>query len=275
MRAVGRRIDVVARRRAAAASRAFWDRAAREDAAWYIATGFRAGDAAFFAQGARETDFYLARAGVTLTGHETVVELGCGVGRMTRRLSELAATVVAVDVSEEMLRQCRRNLADRNNVVYLLVPGDGGLDALREGRADLVFSYITLQHVPSAAVQLRYLGESIRLLAPGGRAALQLRGAGPRAAVTDWLGHLARVASRRRTLNRAWRGQRLPASTLRRALAPTGAEIQLRPFGRRHLWVLATAPTGTAPTGTAPAGTAPAGTDPAGTDHGRTILDDE
>jgi hypothetical protein len=41
--------------------------------------------------------------------------------------------------------------------------------AARENAIDVVFSYITLQHIPSQIDQLRYLHESARVLAPGGR----------------------------------------------------------------------------------------------------------
>src|SRR6266516_2425610 len=105
-------------------SRAFWDLAAAEDAAWYVVTGVRGRDE-FFAQGAVETDYYLAMCGVPrLHAATVVVEIGCGVGRMTRRLAELAGRVVATDVSGEMLTRCRQTLADRTNVDYVQLPGN-------------------------------------------------------------------------------------------------------------------------------------------------------
>jgi 16S rRNA (adenine1518-N6/adenine1519-N6)-dimethyltransferase len=64
---------------------------------------------------------------VALSSTDTVVEIGCGVGRMTRRLSELAGTVIAADISSRMLELCRRAVADRDNVECLQLPGDGQL----------------------------------------------------------------------------------------------------------------------------------------------------
>ena len=88
--------------------RTFWDAAAAKDAAWYVATGVHALSDEFFAVGAAETDFYLAKCGVpALPRDAAVLEIGCGVGRMTRRLSQLAGRVIATDVSSEMLRRCR------------------------------------------------------------------------------------------------------------------------------------------------------------------------
>jgi hypothetical protein len=45
----------------------FWDTVARDNAAWYVATGHTVVDSAFFAQGAVETDSYLAFCDVTPT----------------------------------------------------------------------------------------------------------------------------------------------------------------------------------------------------------------
>src|SRR5580658_1265483 len=103
-------------------SRAFWDRAAQENAAWYIATGHTSESDEFFEQGAVETDALLSFCGLEIGPADTVLEIGSGVGRMTRRLSDLAGRVIATDVSEEMLRRCAHHLADRGNVTCMQVP---------------------------------------------------------------------------------------------------------------------------------------------------------
>jgi SAM-dependent methyltransferase len=217
-------------------SRQFWDAAARENAAWYVATGFTAETPEFFDQGARETDHFLDFCGISVGAAERVLEIGCGVGRMTRRLSELAGSVLATDVSQEMLNRARANLADRGNVEYLLVPGNGALP-LPDDSVDVVFSYITLQHVASELDQLRYLHESARVLAPGGRLAIQVRGNTVEAIVLDWLGHVRHLFRGRRTLRAEWRGSRLSDGSIAAALdfAPG---LRIRRMGRRHRWVI-------------------------------------
>lgn len=217
-------------------SRRFWDAAARENAAWHIATGYTAETAEFFAQGARETDHFLDFCGVSIEPTDRVLEIGCGVGRMTRRLSELGGAVVAADVSPEMLKRARANLADRGDIEYVLVPGDGTLP-LAEDSVDVVFSYITLQHVPNQIDQLRYLHESARILRPGGRLVVQVRGNTPLAVALDWLGHLRHVLQRRQTLRREWRGARLSDGQIAASLefAPG---LQILTHGSRHRWVV-------------------------------------
>lgn len=219
-------------------SRRYWDRAATENAAWYVATGFTAETEEFFEQGAVETDSFLAVCGVHVGGDDSVLEIGCGVGRMTRRLSERAGRVIAVDVSEEMLNRCRANLADRSNVTCVLVPGDGSLPEIPDGSVDVVFSYITLQHVPSRQAQLHYLREGGRVLAGGGRLAIQIRGLGIVPRALDWFGHVHHLLRGRSTFNRAWRGARLSDADVKNAFESTGVGVRVVVSDRRHRWVV-------------------------------------
>ena len=218
-------------------SKRFWNDAARQNAAWHIATGYTSESDEFFASGVREVDEFLARGGLSLTREETLLEIGSGVGRMTRRLAALAGRVIAVDVSGEMLDRARGNLSGMGNVEYLEVSGDGDL-SVPDASVDAVFSYITMQHVPTALAQERYFAESLRILRPGGWAYLQFRRSGPVARVLDWIGHLGHLVGGQRTLSRAWRGARISERTLS-GYASERVSVSIVPHGRRHIWVLA------------------------------------
>jgi SAM-dependent methyltransferase len=214
-------------------SKAWWDRAAQEDARWYIAT---ASDP-FFERGRRDTDELVAFCGLQPSKDKTLLEIGAGAGRMTHRFAELYGRVLALDVSEEMLRLGGDNLAGVDNVEWVLGSG-ADLDVVPDGRVDDVFSYITLQHVPSPAAVLRYLEEAGRVLRAGGQGALQVRRPGPLPWATDVAGHLVHAAQGRRVWSAAWRGTRLPARRLLQAASRSGARVELRPRGNRHLWVM-------------------------------------
>jgi SAM-dependent methyltransferase len=112
---------------------------------------------------------------------------------MTRRFAELYRQVVALDVSDEMLRQGQASLADHDNVAWVLDAG-GDLNAIGDGSVDDVFSYLTLQHIPDRAAVLRYLQDTGRVLRPGGQGALQVRRPGLLAWAIDLVGHLAHAA---------------------------------------------------------------------------------
>lgn len=218
-------------------SKKYWNDAARQNAAWHIATRHRSETEEFFDSGRREVDEFLAFGRVELDDHDILLEIGCGVGRMTRRLAERAGSVIASDVSGEMLARAKANLADLDEIRYLEVAGDGSLD-LPDESVTAVFSYITMQHVPTAAAQERYFAESLRVLAPGGWAFLQFRRSGILPRLLDWVGHLAHVVRGRRTLNRAWRGARVKEQALK-AFASPRVTVEVLSFDRRHIWALA------------------------------------
>jgi SAM-dependent methyltransferase len=214
-------------------SRTWWNRAAREDAGWYTATT----PEPFFERGRRDVDDLVAFCGLQPSKARALLEIGGGAGRMTRRFAELYGQVVALDVSDEMLRLGRTNLADLDNVDWVLGSGVD-LNAVRGGSVDAVFSYITLQHLPDRAAVLRYIEDAGRVLRPGGRGALQVRRPGVVAWAIDQVGHLVHAAQGRRVWSRAWRGTRIPARLLLEAAERSGTRAELRPRGRRHLWVL-------------------------------------
>ena len=228
-------------------SRAFWDRAAREDARWHIATAAAADPDEFAASGRRETDMFLAHAGLVPDRSLTVLEIGCGIGRMTARLAEVYGRVVALDVSQVMLDQAAQALAGRDNVTYVLGSGSD-LAGIDSASVDVVFSYIVLQHVPTVAGQLEYFRETRRVLRPGGAAAIQIRSNTPTALALDWGGHIAHRVGGHRTLSRAWRGARIPRTELLAAASGVWANGHSggRPAGdgraplvrQRHTWVV-------------------------------------
>jgi SAM-dependent methyltransferase len=219
-----------------ASSKQYWNAAARENAAWYIATGFTGESEEFFASGAHEVDEFLRDGGIEIPAKGHLLEIGAGVGRMTRRFAQLAGRVTASDVSGEMLARARKNLEGVANVELLELSGDGDLP-LPSHSVDAVFSYITMQHVPTAAAQERYFAEALRVTRPGGWVYMQFRRPGLRLRLLDWVGHIVHRSEGRQTFSRAWRGARVSEGSLTRAAAGAG-RVTFHPRGR-HLWALA------------------------------------
>jgi SAM-dependent methyltransferase len=126
----------------------FWDRRARENAAYFVDNrlDYRRPEMEAFWQGGREAlDRMLGGLGATIGPGDEVVEIGCGVGRLTRWLAQRAATVRALDVSEEMLVRAAE-LNDLPNVTW--VHGDGtSLAGIESASADVCFSDVVFQHI--------------------------------------------------------------------------------------------------------------------------------
>ena len=161
-----------------------WNLRARENARHYVASGRTTWS---------ESDFY--ESGRTAVAQEiltdmtnicqgrdpksmTVLEIGCGAGRITRALADLFGEVHAVDVSDEMIALARTALADRPNAhVYV----NNGIDLSvlpppPEFTVDFAFSYIVFQHIPSLLVIENYVREVYRVLRPGGLFKFQVQG---------------------------------------------------------------------------------------------------
>src|SRR5438094_945805 len=77
---------------------------------------------------------------------DTVLDLGCGIGRVTRYVAPLCREIWAVDASETMLRLARERLADVPNVRFQLGRGTS-LPELDSGSIDFAYSLLTLQHI--------------------------------------------------------------------------------------------------------------------------------
>ena len=106
--------------------RRFWDARAREDAFHFVDNREPYKDAdveRFWREGERDLDTLLSTVGVTVRQDDVVLDLGCGVGRLTRVLARRAGHVIALDVSPEMLRRAQELNDALNNVTWLL--GDG------------------------------------------------------------------------------------------------------------------------------------------------------
>jgi 2-polyprenyl-3-methyl-5-hydroxy-6-metoxy-1,4-benzoquinol methylase len=76
-----------------------------------------------------------------------VLEIGCGVGRWSRRLAKKGATVTGIDLSHTMIVEARRRTrAEGLEENCRFVVADVGAPAVR-GQFDLVFGVTVLQHV--------------------------------------------------------------------------------------------------------------------------------
>ncbi|HEY1593542.1 MAG TPA: class I SAM-dependent methyltransferase [Solirubrobacteraceae bacterium] len=214
--------------------RNFWDQRAEEDAFFFVDNRmeYRHPDLdRFWADGERDLDLLLAALGAAVERSDTVLEIGCGVGRLTRVLSERARAVVAVDVSERMLELAREHNGALSNVEW--VRGDGStLDGVWSGSVDACVSHVVFQHIPDPQITLSYVREIGRVLRPGGWAAFQISN-NPRihtggSALSGVRRVLLAAAGRapRGQHDRRWRGSMVELDALRAAAADGSTRVE-------------------------------------------------
>jgi ubiquinone/menaquinone biosynthesis C-methylase UbiE len=115
----------------------------------------------------------------------TALDFGCGVGRLTRALSDRFERVVGVDISASMLEEARAQHRDLLNL-ELLHNLATDLGPVPSDTIDLVYSNIVLQHMP-ARRQVAFIGEFCRVLRPGGVAVFQTPSHQDRGTLTGWI----------------------------------------------------------------------------------------
>lgn len=169
-----------------------WDNRARKDAYFYIASWRKDWDeASFFQSGA---DDYRRLVAPVLERHDfspqgkTMLELGCGAGRMSRCFAGEFSRVVGFDVSAEMLNRARDLNGSCENITW--TQGNGSdLSNVADCSVQFVFSYLVLQHLPNELLLHSYLREILRILAVGGLCLFQFNGTSEK--YMNWRGRLA------------------------------------------------------------------------------------
>src|SRR5579871_5552991 len=131
-----------------------WDERARKDAFHYIASWRKDwSPESFFLSGEEDYRRLVVTAFEDLAWDprgKSMLELGCGAGRMTRSFAERFARVYAFDISSEMLGHARALLPGAFNIEWILGNGTD-LHGLNDASVDFAFSYIVLQHMPEPA----------------------------------------------------------------------------------------------------------------------------
>jgi len=196
-----------------------WELRARENAPFYICTTAADSAEAFAASGERDLAEQVLD-GLDPRPDWSVLEIGCGIGRLLKPLSSRVRRAVGVDLSEEMIRRGREYCAGAPNVELLRT--DGTLGALPDASFDFVFSHIVFQHLPRKAYVDRYLREARRVLKPGGILRVQVDGRS-RQFFRRWVAD-------------SWSGVVYSARELRRRLERTGFRVsEIRGEGTQYL----------------------------------------
>lgn len=224
----------------------FWDERAHENAAHFIATevvSYEEPDMqAFFTSGEEDVDKFLTAIDYTPQHDAAMLEIGCGIGRMTHAFAERFGTVYGIDISAEMIAQGQRYLTCYPNV-HLSVSSGTDLKPFANSSLDFCFSYIVFQHMPDSRITLNYIAEMGRVLKPGGMAYFQVN------TRTLAFGNLRRKLQLRMRLQHrkdgpnyispAWIGSTMTIGQIHEAVEAAGMRLeQITGAGTHYTWVL-------------------------------------
>jgi SAM-dependent methyltransferase len=116
-------------------------------------------------------DPVLARLGVNPSGG-TILEIGCGIGRLFAPLSQRFSRIIGIDVSDKMI-ELGKELC---SVPAIWIVGDGvSLKGIENDSVDHVLSYEVFQHIPQLTTIANYINEIARVLRPGATFQVHLR----------------------------------------------------------------------------------------------------
>jgi SAM-dependent methyltransferase len=213
-------------------AKAFWDARAEESALYFVDNRLDYGapdEEAFWGDAENTVGGLLGALGVGIEADDDVLDIGCGVGRLTRVLAAHARHVHALDVSPRMLELARQYNPHLANVTWL--EGDGRtLAPIATESVDACVSHVVFQHIPDPDLTLGYVREMGRVLRPGGWSAFQVSD-DPRvhAPAARWRRGLRAIARRGPSGqdHPNWRGSGVDLDQLRQAAADGGMDVEL------------------------------------------------
>lgn len=123
----------------------------------------------------RDIDAAIAASGKRMAEYRTILDFGCGCGRVLRALKSIApaAALYGTDIDAEAIAWLQQNYGRYGE--FAVAP-HWPPTAYRDGMFDLVYGISVLTHLPED-MQFRWLEELRRITAPGGCVMLSTHGA--------------------------------------------------------------------------------------------------
>ncbi len=152
----------------------FWDNMAKDKAGAYLAVagepfGKPATDESISAHGKDTAD--IIKKTLEIGPTDRVLEVGVGVGRIAEHIAPICKSFTGTDISENMIKYSSEHLKKFDNVsLHLNKKCD--LSMFDDGSFDKIYIQVVMIHLDREDA-FHYMRESLRVLAPGGRAWFQ------------------------------------------------------------------------------------------------------
>lgn len=144
-----------------------WEKLAKENSRYYINSDFGRGiTEEKFRQSGEDAYQRLIASDGLIRSRESILDFGCGTGRLTEFMAKDFKKVIGVDISATMIAQGRSRLKKLKNVELLEI--DGQSIPLPDESIDTVFSYLVFQHIKDREMVENSFREIFRILSPEG-----------------------------------------------------------------------------------------------------------
>jgi len=104
---------------------------------------------------------------------ELALDFGCGTGRVTVAMAEIARKVVGIDISDSMLKEAEANCRALNVENTEFYKSDDRLSAIQKFKFDFIHTFIVLQHIPVDRVRVIF-SQLLHLMKDGAVGAIHL-----------------------------------------------------------------------------------------------------
>ncbi len=196
-----------------------WEKLAKENSRYYINSDKGRGitEEEFRESGKKAYKLYLADDTLT-RDKQSILDYGCGIGRLTEFMAKDFKKVVGVDISPTMITQGRERFKDLKNVELLEI--DGKTIPLPDKSINFVFSYLVFQHIKTRTVVKNAFKEIYRILTPGGIFKVLLR------------------SDKQKDMNRWWSGVEYNEKSIRKVYEKIGfALLKIEHVDKYAFWL--------------------------------------
>ena len=143
-----------------------WEARAQLDHRYFTASVTFDDETAWREQAAREVKMYLTDLDPAIVAEGSLLEIGCGPGRLLSGMGRHFKHAVGADISPKMLAEAQRACDGLSNVGFARVGGVGFACFAAEA-FDLIMMHAVAIHLPLPIIDL-YVRDAVRVLKPGG-----------------------------------------------------------------------------------------------------------
>lgn len=196
-----------------------WEELAQKNSKYYINSDYGRGitDEQFRESGAN-TYIKLIVNDNLINNKQTILDYGCGNGRLMEFMADDYQKVIGVDISSTMVEEGKKRLSGLTNVEFLET--DGFNIPLNNESVDLVFSYLVFQHIKTREMVEITFKEIYRVLIPNGIFKVLLR------------------SDKQKDMNKWWAGVDFDEKSIKDVYSPIGFKwLKTEPVDKYSYWL--------------------------------------